>query len=392
MIVLTKKSDVIIVGGGAIGSSIAFNLLNDGYQGEITVFEKDRIYEFSSTPRSAGGIRQLFTTAINIQIGQYGVEKYLSFADDMAIDGEKAEIDFEQHGYLFLAADDKGMKQLQKQANLQNNLGVNSEILIKDELHKVIPELNTEDIAGGLFSKDDGYLDPYSVMQGYARKARQLGAEYIYEEVETILKDRNGIQGIKTVNGDIYEAPIVLNCGGPWAPELSEKIGLNIPVIPLKRQVIQFDVAEPLQKKLPLTVDPSGVYFRHEGDSLISGFSEKVKPGINFSWKRSFFEQQLWPYLANRISNFERAKVQSGWAGIYSHNTEDQNAIIGEHPELKGYYLAVGFSGHGMQQAPAVGKALSEKIRTGKYETIDFTPLRFERFVENDLIIEEAIV
>src|SRR5699024_11023190 len=141
-----------------------------------------------------------------------------------------------------------------------------------------------------------------------------------------------------------------------------------------------------------LTVDPTGVYFRHEGESLISGFSEKVKPGIDFSWKRSFFEEELWPVLAHRVPNFERAKIQSGWAGMYSHNTEDQNAIIGEHPELNGYYLAVGFSGHGMQQAPAVGKALSEKIRTGKYETIDFTPLRFERFAEKKLVIEEAIV
>lgn len=388
---MEKHTDIIIVGGGVIGSSIAYNLLNDGYQGEITVFEKDRLYEFSSTPRSAGGIRQLFTTPINIQIGRYSLGKYLTFAEDMAIDDEQAEIDFEQHGYLFLAQNDE-MEQLHKQKELQNKYGVASELLTKNELLRVIPELNTEDLAGGLYSHEDGYLDPYSVMQGYARKAKQMGAHYIYEEVDTIVTNKGAVSGIQTEDGTIYHAPIVMNCAGPWAPMLSEKVALPLPITPLKRQIIQFDISDPLQKRLPLTIDPTGVYFRHEGDSLITGFSEDVKPGIDFSWKRSLFLEQLWPILANRVPNFERAKIQSGWAGMYSHNTVDQNAIVGEHPQLNGYYLACGFSGHGMQQAPAVGKGLSELIRNGKYETLDLSPLRFERFAENDLVIEGAIV
>ncbi|HEY4601430.1 MAG TPA: FAD-binding oxidoreductase [Cerasibacillus sp.] len=389
---MTKQADIIIVGGGVIGSSIAYNLLHDGYDGEILVFEKDRIYEFSSTPRSAGGIRQLFTTAVNIQMGKFGIETYRSFPEKMAVDGELAEIDFEQPGYLFLAKNNEEMKQLEHQSILQNSYGVNSELLNKEELLTIIPELSIDDLAGGLFSKNDGYLDPYSVMQGYAKQARHLGAHYIYDDVETILSDRNGVQGVRTYSGDIYNARIVINCAGPWAPELSEKIGLPIPVVPLKRQIIQFDIAEPLSKKLPLTVDPTGVYFRHEGETIISGFSEKVKPGIDFTWKRSFFTEELWPVLATRVPNFEVAKIQSGWAGMYSYNTIDQNAIIGEHPELNGYFLACGFSGHGMQQGPAVGKGLSELIRTGTYETIDLSPLRFERFAEKDLVIEGAVV
>lgn len=389
---MKRKSDIIIIGGGVIGSSVAFNLLNDGYTGEIIVFEKDSTYTYASTPRSAGGIRQLFTTSINIQMGKYAIEKYSTFPEDMAIDGEKTEIDFRQNGYLFLVKDEAGMANLEKQAKLQQKHGVQSQLLHKEELLNVIPELNIDDIIGGLYSSKDGYLDPYSVMQGYIKKAKQLGANYIYEEVSEILKDAGKVSGVKTINGDIYKAPIVINCAGPWAPALSETVGLTLPVIPLKRQVIQFNIAEPLQKMLPLTVDPTGVYFRHEGHSIISGYSEDVKPGIEFSWNRSFFTEFLWPILANRIPNFERAKIQSGWAGIYSHNTEDQNAIIGEHPELSGYLLAVGFSGHGMQQAPAVGKGLSEYIRLGAYENIDFTPLRFERFKENDLVIEQAVV
>lgn len=388
---MSYKSDIIIVGGGVIGSSVAYNLLNDGYTGEVTVFEKDSIYEFSSTPRSAGGIRQLFTTAINIQISRYSLKKYETFPNDMAIDKEKTEIDFKQRGYLFLSQNET-IEQLKKQCTLQQSYGVPSELLAKEELLSIIPELNIDDLNGGLYCSEDGYLDPYSVMQGYVRKAKQLGANYVYEEIDTILESGRNISGVKLTNGDIYEAPIVVNCAGPWAPALSEKMGLPIPVIPLKRQIIQFDIAEELEKDLPLTVDPTGVYFRHEGTSLIAGFSEAVKPGIDFRWKRSFFMEQLWPILGHRIPNFERAKIVSGWAGMYSHNTVDQNAIIGDHPEVQGYYLACGFSGHGMQQAPAVGKGLSELIRIGKYETLDLSPLRFERFERKEILVEGAIV
>lgn len=388
---MNVKADIIIVGGGVIGSSIAYNLLNDGYQGEIIVFEKDHLYEYSSTPRSAGGIRQLFTTPINIQISRYSLNKYLTFPDDMAIDGHQAEIDFKQRGYLFLAKNED-MEQLHKQQQIQKQYGVPSEILTKKELLNIIPELNINDLEGGLYCHEDGYLDPYSVMNGYRQKAKQLGAHYIYKEVDTILSDRNGVSGVRLKDGTIYQAPVIVNSAGPWAPELSKTIECPLPAIPLKRQIIQFDIHKPLTNDLPLTIDPTGVYFRHEGNSLITGFSEDVKPGIDFTWKRSFFIEQLWPILGARIPNFEQAKVQSGWAGIYCHNTIDQNAIVGEHPQVKGYFLACGFSGHGMQQAPAVGKGLSELIRKKRYESLDLSPLRFERFAEKDLVVENAVV
>ncbi|MUV37028.1 Sarcosine oxidase [Lentibacillus sp. JNUCC-1] len=211
---MPNQSDVIIIGGGVIGSSIAYNLLNDGYQGRIVIFEKDKLYEFSSTPRSAGGIRQLFTTAINIQISSYSLGKYKTFADDMAVDGEKADIDLKQYGYLFLAKNEN-MDDLKKQLKLQNELGVPSEFLSKDELLSIIPELTIDDLQGGLYCGEDGYLDPYSVMQGYARKAKELGAEYIYEEVDHIIDERAGVKGVRLNNGEIHEANIVINCAGP---------------------------------------------------------------------------------------------------------------------------------------------------------------------------------
>ncbi|MDZ5473890.1 FAD-binding oxidoreductase [Bacillus sp. 31A1R] len=387
---MNNKADVIIIGGGVIGSSIAYNLLNDGFSGRVVVFEKDGLYEFASTPRSVGGIRQLYTTAINIQLSKYSLQVYKNFSETMTIDQEKAEIDFKQRGYLFLATEEM-IPRFEKHLKLQHDNGINSELLGINELLEVIPELNINDLAGGLYCSESGYLDPYSVMQGYIKYAKKLGAEYVYDEVESLITARGKITGIKLINGQTYSAPIVVNCAGAWASILSEKAGLPLPVVPLPRQVFQFDIEKPLSKYLPLTMDPTGVYFRHEGEKFIAGYAEEIDPKIDFKWKRSSFVEHIWPVLANRVTNFEHAKIERGWAGLYDFNTKDHNAILGEYPNMKGYYVAFGFSGHGMQQAPAVGKGLSELIRTGKYDTIDMTPLRVERFAENDLVVEDAI-
>ncbi|WP_102692133.1 NAD(P)/FAD-dependent oxidoreductase [Rummeliibacillus pycnus] len=386
-----KKVDLIIVGGGVMGSSTAYSLRKLGFDGRILVFEKDPIYEFSSTPRSAGGIRQLYTTAINIQISRYSLQFYKDFPKTMAIEGEPSEINFRQRGYLFLGTN-KTMSGLEKQKELQNQFGVPSELLTAHDLLNIIPELTIEDLAGGLYCHEDGYLDPYSVMQGFKKHAQKMDVEYIYDEVDTILTQQNHVSGIRLVDGTVFYSPIVINCAGAWGVYLSEKIGIPLPIHPLKRQIFQFDIATPLEKELPLTVDPSNVYFRHEGNKILCGYSENVKPGIDFSVQRSLFYDEMWPILANRVKNFERAKISSAWAGLYSFNTVDHNAIIGNHPTMKGYYMALGFSGHGMQQAPAVGQGLAELIHLGKYQNIDLRPLRVERFAENDLVLEDAIV
>lgn len=386
-----NQADIIIVGGGAMGSSTAYSLRKIGFTGRIIVFEKDPIYEFSSTARSAGGFRQLYTTAINIQVSRYSLQVYKDFPKAMAIDGEEFGINFRQRGYLFLGKTGM-MPALEKQKALQNKLGAPSEILSANELHTIIPELNIDDLEGGLYCAEDGYLDPYSIMQGFRKNAQKLGVEYVTEEVDSILVDHHQVTGVRLVNGTEYQSKIVINCAGAWGVYLAEKLGLPVPIHPLKRQIFLFDTEVPLKKEIPLTVDPTGVYFRHEGDKILTGFSEEVEPGIDFTVKRSLFYDEMWPALAERVKNFEKAKVTSAWAGLYSYNTIDHNAIVGRHPSMNGYYMALGFSGHGMQQAPGVGQGLAELIHHGKYETLDLKPFRFERFEENDLVLEDAIV
>ena len=385
-----KRADIIIVGGGVMGSSTAYSLRKMGFEGRILVFEKDPTYEYSSTARSAGGFRQLYSTSINIQLSRYSLGVYKNFAEEMSIDGEQAEIDFKQRGYLFLATDQM-LPAFAKQLVTQNALGVPSELLSVDELLNIIPELETSDLAGGLFCKEDGYLDPYSVMKAYRKNAQAMGVEYISAEVASLVTKKGKMAGVRLVDGTDYSSPIVINCAGAWGAKLSEEMGFPLPVVPLKRQMYIIDTAKKLEKMLPLTIDPTGVYFRHEGDKVVVGFSEDVKPGIDFNWRRSSFDN-LWPILAHRIPNFESLKLKSGWAGMYDHNTVDQNAIIGEHPLMRGYFVAIGFSGHGMQQAPGVGLGLAELICKGRYETLDLTPLRVERFAEDDLVLEDAIV
>ncbi len=387
---MSNRAEIIIIGGGVIGSSIAYHLLKDGFTGKILVFEKDGLYEFASTPRSAGGFRQLYTTEINMQLSKYSLQIYKDFSKTMAMDGEEVEIDFKQRGYLFLATE-KMMGKFENHLKLQNKNGINSQLLQNNDLLNIIPELNITDLAGGLYCAESGYLDPYSVMQGYIKNAKNLGAEYIYQGIDSLITEQDIIKGARLIDGTEYFAPIIVNCAGAWASILSEKAGLPLPVVPLPRQIFQFDIKQPLKKYLPLTMDPTGVYFRHEGEKFISGYAEEIEPGIDFKWRRSAFVEHIWPVLANRIKNFENAKIERGWSGLYDFNTVDHNAILGEYPNMKGYFVAFGFSGHGMQQAPAVGKCLSELIRTGKYETIDLTPLRVERFAEKQLIIEDAI-
>lgn len=390
---MSSTYDVLIIGGGVMGSSIAYNLMNDEFDGTVAVFEKDPTYEFSSTTLSAGGIRRQFSTDVNIRISQYGIQFYEKFDETMAIDGERAYAEFKQQGYLFLGGD-KNWPLIKKHHEFQTGLGVDVELLSPEETLKIIPHLNTEGLVGAAFSPRDGYLDPHGTLQGYAKKAQSLGVNYVHDEVTRILKDGNRVTGLVTQRGDSYSGPVVVNTAGPWAAEVGRMAGVELPVDPVRRMVFVFQPSEIFDYDLPLVIDVTGLYFRHEtGRIIMTGKSiMEEPPGFNFTVDKSFFTKEMWPILADRVPVFDRLKLIRGWAGLYAINRLDSNALLGKYPDIEGFYMAIGFSGHGFQQAPAVGKGLSELIRLGRYETIDLGPLDYERVVTGKLVIEEEVV
>jgi FAD-dependent oxidoreductase domain-containing protein 1 len=388
-----RTFDIIIVGGGVMGSSIAYNLADDGFKGRIAVFEKDPTYEFSSTTLSAGGIRLQFSTEVNIRISQYSVDFYEKFDEAMAVNGEKAHAEFRQRGYLFLA-NEKNWPLIENHYQFQKRLGAEVDLLSVEETLKIVSHLNPNGLVGASFGPRDGYLDPYGTLQGYIKKARSLGVNYVYDEVTGILKDGPQVTGVTTRKGDKYTGAVVINAAGPWAAEVGWMAGVDLPVEPVRRMVFVFQPSEIFDYDLPLVIDVTGLYFRHEtGKVIMTGKSIlNEPPGFNFKVDHSLFNQTLWPILADRIPVFDRLKLMRGWAGLYEVNRLDSNALLGQHPEIKGFYMAIGFSGHGFQQAPAVGKAMSELIRLGRYETIDVSPLNYERIINGKLVIEEEVV
>ncbi len=397
---MAKKYDLIIVGGGIMASSLAYHIRKDGYTGSIAVFEKDRIYEYSSTPRSYGGVRHTFSIEGNVRLSQLSIKIYEKFAQEMALDGEPAVIDFKQHGYLYLA-NEPILTMLKENMKLQQSLGVNVQLMTPEEVKSFVPELVVDDLAGAVFDVNAGNIDPYSVLQWYVKHAKRLGVEYVYEKVATILTDGHQVSGVKLAGGEEYLAPVIVNAAGAWSGEVSDTAGLDIPVRPLRKQVYCIDLAAPFNRDIPFVFDTiNGTYFQGEGLKVITGSREgadqvekpeDVKYEFDFHLDKSYFVDAVWPVLAERSPNFDRVKLEQGWAGLYEYNYIDHNAIISGHPQMKGYYLLTGFSGHGFQQAPAAGKGMSELIRLGKFETIDLTPFSLERFAKNQLLLEKEV-
>jgi len=374
-----------------MASSLAYHLRNDGFTGSIAIFEKDPIYEYSSTPRSEGGIRLSFTTEVNIQLSRYSLEFYKSFERDMEVNGEKPQIHFNQHGYLYLGTSEN-MQKYRENAEFQNQLGANMELLSVEDVKRLVPELNVGDLTGAVMDTDAGTMDPYTVLQFFVKKAKSLGVEYIYEPVQSILEENRKITGIRTESGEVYQSPIVVNASGAWSGLMGKTIGIEIPVRPFRYQVYCLDLTRKFAKKVPLTIDPTGIYFRNEGTKIITGLPHSQPDSFEFALEKGSFETNIWPILAERSPNFEQLKLERGWVGLYDFNYIDHNAIIGGHPEMEGFYTITGFSGHGFQQAPAAGKCLAELITLGKYQSIDVSSLSIERFAKNELILEQAVL
>lgn len=387
-----RTFDVVIVGGGIMGSSTAYYLTKMDNRLRVAVIERDPVYTRASTTLSMSNVRIQFSLKENIQISQYTMQVLKTFAEDMEVDGQKPNPAFRQEGNLFLV-DPTQCKAAEEAFALQQRLGCRIEWWSNDQIKQHYPLYNTAGLAGGTFGPEDGHMDAHSALMGYVKKAKSQGTQYISDEVSAVEKFGERVTGVKLAKEGRISADCIVNCAGAWASRLAETLAVKLPVIPTKRQVFALDTAVKPHQPLPLTVLPSGLYFRSEtGGLILLGKSMDDDPvGFDFKWDERRFMEILWPELAEFVPAFDRLKLIRGWAGLYAVNTLDHNAILGEWPDLKGFYLANGFSGHGLQQAPAVGRYIAELI-LGTHLSLDlsiFSPLRI---LEQKPISEGGIV
>ncbi len=387
-----KVVDVVIVGGGIMGSSTAYHLVKIEPGVQVAVIEPDPSYAKASSALSMANVRIQFSLKENILISQYAMEVLERFADEMAVDGERPDVSYRQEGNLFLV-DEQSYESAKKAFELQKRLGCDVEWWSPERIKEEYPLYEPKGYIAGTFGPKDGHIDAYSVLMGYKAKARSLGAKFIKDKVMEVMRAGSRVDGVKLASGEKITAKYVVNCAGAWAAKVSETAGVKIPVIPVKRQVFALDTAVKPDKPLPLTVLTSGLYFRTEtGGLILLGKSMDDDPvGFDFTWDRERFMEILWLELAEFVPAFDTLKLVRGWAGLYAVNTLDNNAILGQWPELKGFFLANGFSGHGLQQAPAVGRYISELI-LGLPPSLDLSIFSPERIVENRPLSEGGIV
>lgn len=390
-----ENYDVIIVGGAVIGSSAAWFLTGrDDFKGRVLVIEKDPNYEFCSTTLSAASIRQQFSTPINIEMSGFGIEFLRNLKRDL---DPEVDISFHEKGYLVLATE-SGRDILRQNHATQTKLGADIVWMEPDELAAKYPWMNTSDLAAACWGRTgEGWFDAYSLMQSFRKQARRQGADYIDGEVVDVLRDGDQITGVVLKDGRRFGCGALINAAGTGGSKVARMAGLEIPVEPRKRCIFVFDCrdAADINASCPMLIDPSGLYVRPEGDLFITGIAppaDRDPECWDFDVDYSLFDDIIWPGLYERCERFEAIKMVNAWAGHYSYNLLDQNAIIGPHPEVKNFFFANGFSGHGLQQSPAVGRGLSELIVAGHYQTLDMSVFGYERIRDNAPVLELNVI
>jgi glycine/D-amino acid oxidase-like deaminating enzyme len=377
--------DVLVVGGGAMGSSIAWHLASDpSFKGEIVIVERDPSYARASSALSASSIRQQFSTPLNIHLSRYGIGFLRAAPKLLGVD-----LGLREPGYLFLASH-TGADVLRAIHAIQKGEGCAVELLEPPALAARFEWISTEGVALASYgTANEGWFDGPALMQAFRRKARELGVQYLADEVVALAPNV-----VRLGAGGRVEARTIVLAAGPWSGEVAALAGIALPVEPRRRSVFVFDVREP-PGLTPLTIDPSGTWFRPEGRFYIGGTTPAEgndPPGAPLEVQHPEWDDMVWPTLAARVPAFEAAKVVNSWAGYYEYNTFDQNGIVGRHPHFESLIFATGFSGHGIQQSPAVGRAVAELIVHGSYRTLDLSPFGFERISRGQPIRELNVV
>ncbi|MBL9075470.1 FAD-dependent oxidoreductase [Tabrizicola sp.] len=391
-----RSYDVVIVGGAAVGSSTAYWLGPSGLS--VLVVERDSSYEFSSTALSTSAIRQQYSNPINVKISQFGVEVIRSFAERMApyFPGEAApDLGFKEHGYLYCCSPE-GVEAAKARVEMQRNLGAETVFLEPGALKERFPWLNVDDLGGGSWGAGaEGWFDSMGLLTGFRRAARAMGVDYIDNRVTGLTLAGGRVAGVRLETGEEIACGVLVNAAGPRAQQVAAMAGLSIPVAPFKRYSFVFASANPIPGRMPNVIDLSGTFVRPEGPLFLSGNT----PGDDgpadyedFGPRDQEFDDVIWPALYHRIPDFDALKVVNRWTGHYEMNMLDHNGIVGFHPEVTNFMFANGFSGHGLQQSPATGRAVAELIVHGAFQTLDLSPFAYERIPAGKPFLEEAVI
>ena len=391
--------DVVIVGGAIFGSSVAWWLTQmSGFMGKVLVVERDPSYQFASTSHTNSCIRQQFTAAINIKVSQFGVEFIKNFRRFMGDDPEVPHLALHSFGYLYLADTPEFAQTLKQNQQVQMALGAGTRHLSREEIAAAYPFYQLDDIlAANHNTEDEGYFDGGTMFDWFKRMARRNGVEYIHDEVVAMTKSADGtaITGVRLKSGSTVRCGTIVNASGPRALATAQMAGLSLPVEPRKRYTFIFDAANPLDRDLPLTIDPSGVHFRTDGKYYMAGCPPEDDPAVaydDFGFDHGLWEHKVWPAVATRVPQLDQVKVINEWVGHYAYNVLDQNAILGRHSVVSNFIFLNGFSGHGLQQSPALGRGIAELITYGEYRSLDLSPFEYRRIESNQTMIEKAVI
>jgi len=383
----------VIIGGGVIGAASACFLARD-HGASVTVLERDPSYRQASSALSASSIRQQFTTAINIALSQAGVEFLRHVGDELEVDGQRPEIGLVEAGYLYLAST-SGAAQLRAIHALQCAQGADIELLTPTALQTRWPWLATDGVALATHGvSGEGWFDGPALHAAFKRKAQACGARFVHADGVAFEARGDRVHAVRDASGRAHAANAVLVAAGAWSAVLAAKLGLVLPVHAEKRDVFVLESPARLPG-CPLLIDPSGVWLRPEGQGFIAGAPPRGEVADDApldAIDHELFDAVIWPALGTRIPAFEALRVRSAWAGYYEMNRFDHNGVVGAVPGWANAFIACGFSGHGMQHAPAVGRAMADRIVNGHYGSLDLTPLAAERIQRGEPLIEHNVI
>ncbi len=395
-----QSYDVVIIGGAIMGASTAWFLSdNADFNGSVLVIERDMTFASCSTGHTNSCIRQQFSAELNVRISQFAADFVKNLRGYMGGDDRVPELSIHSFGYMYLADTEGFANVLRENQKVQLAAGAATQLMNAEEIKAAYPFYNVDDIVlGSINLIDEGYFDGAALDHWWRRQSRERGVEWIQNEVVEITRNGSGtkVESVTLASGEVIACGQVVNASGPRAARTAQMAGIDVPVEPRKRYSWIFKAGQPLDRDLPLTIDPSGVHVREVGGGTYQcGGHSDIDPAVDFddfNMDHAFWENHVWPVLATRIPQFEAIKLQSEWAGHYAMNTFDHNAIMGPHTELSNFIFLNGFSGHGLQQSPAMGRGTAEWLTYGEYRALDLTPFNYERIPAGQPIIEKAVI